>query len=97
MTIPVKGLNPLEKISWTIWNLDDDGQIESWLATFSDISAKELLEDINGEWVTVSGNNSILDSGWHESTIHGIVWKLQGSDKPSILYVPNVRHSFVKG
>lgn len=96
MTIPVEGLDPLKKVSWTMWNLDGDGQIESWLATCTDISVKELLEDIDGEWMTVSGNTPVIDNGWHGSTIHGIGWKVRGSDKPFILYVPNVRHSFVK-
>lgn len=94
MTIPVEGLDPLKEISWTMWNLDADGQIESWLGTRSHVSANELLDSVNGVWTTISADSSVLDTVWARYTIHGIE-QYEDSRRMFIFYSPNAQDSFV--
>ena len=95
MTNPVKGLNPLKKVTWTLWNLDADGNITNWLATLTAKSTNEVLSDTDGEWITASADVEAMDNVWSGHIVHGIAMR-SSAGKPYLLYVPNVRNAFVK-
>lgn len=81
-------LSPQDLISWTLWELDEGGDVHSWVGTRGDTPAENLLDaSADARWITKSANVACVHKAWRDSNFVGIIVS------NAILFVPNIEGS----